>query len=355
MFFLLSSYLYYTCLLGNLLNGNDMQKLGLVILGLLLCLSVSAQYVEDLLPGYLCRTLDMPDDYEGKVVCSLVKKKENIPLKQAVLYIHGYNDYFFQQPMGDSIQAHGYQFYALDLRKYGRSLREHQDAFYCKSLTEYFADIDTALAVIRSEGHEKVILMAHSAGGLIASYYLHNRPQCRLVQGLILNSPFLDWNFGWLMEKVLLPVVSWVGNYFPSLTVQGGGDFSQYAASLLKSYRGEWDFNTDWKMSYAHPKRAGWIHAIHTAQQTLQKGADLPCPILLLSSSYSYEESSVWNDRYISSDIVLDVADIQKYGALLGPQVTPVTITGGIHDLVLSAPSVRKRVYEVLLNWLDER
>lgn len=319
------------------------------------CMGVHAQYVSDVLDGYQCRTFDMPDDYEGKVVCTLVKKKAEAPLKQAVLYLHGYNDYFFQQSMGDSIQSHGYQFYALDLRKYGRSLRSHQDAFYCKQLDEYFADVDTALATIRAEGHEKVILMAHSTGGLIASYYLHNRPQCQLVQGLILNSPFLDWNFGWFMEEVLLPAVSWIGRYFPSLTVQGGGAFSQYAASLLKSYQGEWDFNTDWKKTYAHPKRAGWIRAIHTAQQTLQKGVDLPCPILLLSGSHSCEETAEWNDSFTRSDIVLDVADIQKYGALLGRQVTSITVTDGMHDLVLSAPAVRNRVYEVLLDWLEER
>ena len=39
--------------------------------------------------------------------------------------------------------------------------------------------------------------MGHSTGGLITSYYLYHRKGLPGVQGLILNSPFLDWNAGW--------------------------------------------------------------------------------------------------------------------------------------------------------------
>ena len=95
--------------------------------------------------------------------------RDGAPTRDAILYVHGYNDYFFQRELGDSVNARGYNFYALDLRKYGRSLRPHQDAFFCKDLGEYFADIDTALATIRSEGNERIWLMGHSTGGLITS------------------------------------------------------------------------------------------------------------------------------------------------------------------------------------------
>ena len=102
---------------------------------------ISAQYNPDLLgDGYEARTIQMPDDYEGRVVCTLVKKElePQNDTHRAILYVHGYNDYFFQSQLGDSCLAHGYNFYALDLRKYGRSLLPHQDAFFCKDLKEYF-------------------------------------------------------------------------------------------------------------------------------------------------------------------------------------------------------------------------
>ena len=200
------------------------RKLFFTTLLISLAISIYAQYVPDVLgDGYLRRTFQMPDDYEGKVVCTLVKKPRLTDVKQAVLYIHGYNDYFFQKQLGDSVNAHGYNFYAMDLRKYGRSILPNQNPFFCKSLTEYFADIDTALATIRSEGNDKILLMAHSTGGLITPLYLDSKKGNLPVDGLILNSPFLDWNFGWFMEKVAIPTVAFVGRLFPNLTVQGYG------------------------------------------------------------------------------------------------------------------------------------
>ena len=88
------------------------RKLYFTSLLILLAASLYAQYIPDVLgDGYLRRTFQMPDDYEGKVVCTLVKKPQLPDVKQAVLYIHGYNDYFFQKQLGDSVNAHGYNFY----------------------------------------------------------------------------------------------------------------------------------------------------------------------------------------------------------------------------------------------------
>ena len=215
-------------------------RLKFLIMGLaLLCASTVAatgQWEADILDGYERTVIAMPDDYSGKVVATVVKKAD-MPAGAdvALLYVHGYNDYFFQSELGDSVMAHGYNFYALDLRKYGRSLLPHQDAFYCKSLDEYFADVDTALAIIRQEGNERIVLMGHSTGGLIAAYYLKHHPDAP-VAGLILNSPFLDWNFGWLMEGLVLPSVSFLGRFFPECTVQSGGNPS-YAYSLLQGFQ----------------------------------------------------------------------------------------------------------------------
>lgn len=325
----------------------------ILLSGLLASVTVHAQYMPDIIGDeYISRTIQMPDDYEGKVVCTLVKKPQLPETKQAILYVHGYNDYFFQTQLGDSVNAHGFNFYALDLRKYGRSILPNQDPFFCKSLKEYFADIDTAIAIIREEGNEKILLMAHSTGGLITPYYLSSKKGELPVDGLILNSPFLDWNFGWFMEKIAIPTVAFIGKFFPNLTVQGAGGVSFYAYSLLKQYRGEWEYNTEWKMTNGHPKKAGWINAIQEAQQTVRKGIKLNCPILVMSSDQSYTETTEWNPAYLSSDIVLDIEDIQHYGKTLGPHVTCDTIPGGMHDLILSKQSSRDYTYRTVFDWI---
>lgn len=331
------------------------RRIALIYLFCLLISSIYAQYVPDVLGGdYVHRTFQMPDDYEGEVVCTLVKKPQLPDVKQAILYIHGYNDYFFQKQLGDSVVAHGYNFYALDLRKYGRSMRPNQIPFFCKNLNEYFADIDTALATIRSEGNTKVLLMAHSTGGLITPNYLESKKEKLPVDGLILNSPFLDWNFGWFMEKIVIPVVAFIGKYFPMLIVQGEGDAS-YSHSLLKQFKGEWEYNTNWKMINGYPKRAGWIYAIQQGQKNVQKGIRPGCPVLVMSSNKSFPETKEWNNEYRTSDIVLNVHDIQKYGMKLGDFVTRDTIQKGIHDLILSEKAYRDHTYRTVFDWLKER
>ena len=125
--------------------------------------------------------------------------------------------------------------------------------------------------------------MAHSTGGLITPLYLDSKKGNLPVDGLILNSPFLDWNFGWFMEKVAIPAVAFVGRLFPNLTVQGYG-IASYAHSLLKQFKGEWEYDTNWKMINGHPKKAGWIKAIQEGQQKVRKGLKLDCPILVMSS-----------------------------------------------------------------------
>ena len=69
----------------------------------------------------------------------------------ALLYLHGWNDYFFQTELARQISRLGGAFYALDLRRYGRSLREGQMPGWITSLTDYDEEISLALAAIRSE------------------------------------------------------------------------------------------------------------------------------------------------------------------------------------------------------------
>src|SRR5919199_4270009 len=137
-----------------------------------------------LLPGFEAAELAFADDYDGAVVATLVRLPAPNAPRGAVLYVHGFSDYFFQRHMAERFAAEGYAFYALDLRKYGRSLRPHQHANFCKSLSEHYADITAALEVIG----EPVLLAGHSMGGLVCSLYAHEGERRSQVNGLWLNS-----------------------------------------------------------------------------------------------------------------------------------------------------------------------
>lgn len=329
----------------------NMKKLYLSLLfALAVIVSVAAQWQPDILgDGYEMRYVEQPDDYQGKVRSTVIRKKSPCGGKTGVLYIHGYNDYFFQKDMGDRFVDSCYQFYAVDLRKYGRSILPGQKKFDARDMKEYFADIDSAVSIMKHDGVDRIILLGHSTGGLTSSYYLNNRNDSSIV-ALMLNSPFLEWNFNGFMRDFLIPTVGGIGRALPNLAFSQGNN-SGYAESLLKQYHGEWDYNTDWKVVRPEKARAGWLGAVTRAQNYLHKKSDIKVPVLLMHSDSSYSADR-WTPEYQHTDVVLNVKDISKYGRRLGDDVTEITIGDGIHDLVLSRPDVREEVYDSIFGWL---
>lgn len=317
----------------------------------------SEKWKPDLLGnGYEMRHVDQGSDYTGPVISTIIRKvchrdsaATASDVRRGVLYVHGFNDYFFQQEMGDRFVDHGYDFYAVDLRRYGRSLTAGQKPFDIRDMASYFPDIDSALVEMQHNGISEVILMGHSTGGLTTAYF-ESRRHPEIIKALILNSPFLDWNQGW--KERLIPAVGMLGRLFPDFPISQGTS-TAYAESLLKEHHGEWTYNTDWKLIQSPPVTAGWVRAITEAQHALRDGhADIRIPILLLYSSESVSGSE-WIPAHNRADGVLDVSDIKKFGRELGPDVTCVKVIGGLHDLVLSAPQIREPLYRYIFNWLD--
>lgn len=86
--------------------------------------------------GFEMRSVTHPDDYSGNVRSTIIRHRSDCGDSTAVLYIHGYNDYFFQDEEAERIADSCYHFYAVDLRKYGRSLLPGQER------TSVFSQVD---------------------------------------------------------------------------------------------------------------------------------------------------------------------------------------------------------------------
>ncbi|KQG44612.1 alpha/beta hydrolase [Acinetobacter pittii] len=316
--------------------------------------SANQNYVPDILgTGYEQLTLNFPNDYEGKVVATLVRKKAAQSTQKAVLYIHGFLDYFFQTEMAEQFNAHGYDFYALDLRKYGRSKLPHQIFYNVLDLSEYDAEITQALEIIGKEQHTQVLLAGHSTGGLTATLYAAHHPNHPLIKALWANSPFYDFNLSLVEKKFGIPVLSRVGKYLPKVKFPSQLN-KWYTASLHKRLKGEWDFNLDWKPTSAPTVQLSFLHAIHTAQKEIHRGVKLNVPALIMHS-HQTKNPKKWGADATQSDVILDVKDIEKFGKKIKGDVSVVSIHNGLHDLVLSAQPVREQVYQQLFQWLDQK
>lgn len=296
--------------------------------------------------------LELASDSEGVVVATLVRRSCDGPSNRGVLYIHGYTDYFFQRELADQLVGVGYHFYALDLRKSGRSIRPHQTPNFIDDLRTYYEELDKAISLVRErDGVERLTLLGHSTGGLLTSLYAHDRRREGTVQALVLNSPFFDLNDIWFRREVLAELISTTIAPFDPMVELPGGYTGAYGMSLHKDHHGDWDYNLAWKPIVAFPLRAGWLAAVHRAQKELSSGLDIACPVLVLHAQKSVWGSE-WSIEWQRADAVLNIADIVRESGKLGGHVTRVAVPDGMHDLTLSEPEARAYFYGQLRRWL---
>jgi alpha-beta hydrolase superfamily lysophospholipase len=305
----------------------------------------------DLQNDYTSKTLKLAPDYEGEVEAVLISSNRNQGGRKSVLYVHGYIDYFFHPHLGEQFNAQGFDFYAIDLRKYGRALLAHQHPNYCKNIDEYFEEISVALKEIKSNSTE-IYLLGHSKGGLSTSRYMNSGSERHLVNGLILNSPFLDFNQSKLEKFVSYHVANLMARV--SIFSKINGAISEaYAQSIHKDFHGEWDFNLDWKPIKGFPTYFKWVVAIAKAQQAL-RASNIAVPILVLHSTAS-AKLNAFSKHAMTKDIVLNVEDIKRESHGLGKDVTLVNIDDAQHDVFLSPKAVREDAFAKMFDWLGAR
>ena len=304
---------------------------------------------------YTRETIELADDYEGPVVATLVRRRRSQDSQRgAVLHVHGYCDYFFQTTMAEFYNRLGYDFYALDLRKYGRSLLPHQTPNFCLDIEEYYPELDEAVDRIRTrDGHQNVVMSAHSTGGLFAALWAAARLTGgqRVADAFVLNSPWLDLQGSFLLRTAGTEALNQLGQRRPwaivPRTVNG-----VYGETLHRDFNGEWTFDWAWKPRESFPVRAGWLRAIRKGHRAVHRGIDVGGPVLSLCSTASLSVPQ-WSEAAACADTVLDVSQIAKWSHQLGPEVTIVRVSGAIHDVLCSREQVRTTAFGHVERWLD--
>ena len=298
------------------------------------------------------RYIDLEPDYEGEVKATFISSRFNQGNRKAILYIHGFIDYFFHPHLAAECIRQNYDFFALELRKYGHSILPHQHPNYCRKMEEYFEEVDWTLEYIRSAYNATQInLLGHSTGGLLCSYYLNVGEHKDWINSLMLNSPFLELNEPF-PKKQLAPFVSWLMSSVAQYSNQEGALSSIYAESLHKDYHGEWDINVKWKPIKGFPAYFAWIKAITDVQGYLQKHSMITIPMLLMHSDKSFIPKE-FSEATHKADTVLNVSQMAKRGLALGNKITRLEIKDGMHDLFLSPIPVRNEALDKMFEWLN--
>ena len=303
--------------------------------------------------GFTTTKFKLKDDYEGRVEATLLSRKSKKLSRNAILYVHGFIDYFFQLELADWANRIGYNFYAIDLRKYGRSILPHQKPNYFRDYKEYYEELDMAVDFIRNkEKNSFLVLMGHSTGGLISALYTNDKSNDNSIDALILNSPFVELNASKSVNTLVSPMLALIGKILPNMVspvkLEEG-----YAMSVHKDHYGEWEFDIKMKPIKGFKIYFGWINGIYNAQKKLQKGLHINCPVLVLHSSQSVKPGK-YNDDMQTADAVLNVAHMQKYAPNLGNKVKIVSIIDGKHDLILSNEEPRRKAYNKMRYFIEK-
>ncbi|GAA1618637.1 alpha/beta hydrolase [Leucobacter chromiireducens] len=318
-------------------------------------------------PGYVCTDIDLGADEEGPLSATLVRSDPAAPgfwsrLRGQrrlldgvdVLYVHGWSDYFFQRELAEFWTARGARFFALDLRKYGRSLRDGQTAGYIDELEEYDAEIGRALELIAEVGGSdptrKLVLCGHSTGGLVLSLWAGRHPG--RADALVLNSPWLEFQFATAGRQLIAPLVT-LGARFKPKEVAPQLDYGFYSRAQREvGPQAELaTLDPRWRPERSHAVSTGWLRAILRGHEQVSHGLGIEIPIGVLLSARSALPLR-WSDELTRADTVLDVEEVAKAALKLGSSVTVDRVDGGLHDLFLSAPGPRADAYARLDRWL---
>ncbi|MBN9612357.1 MAG: alpha/beta fold hydrolase, partial [Actinobacteria bacterium] len=216
-----------------------------------------------------------------------------------VLYVHGWSDYFFQRSLARYWTDRGARFFALDLRRYGRSLRNGQTPGYVENLIDYDEEIDLAVREIRASagssagsgsggtgGPRRLVLLGHSTGGLVLSLWSGRHPDG--ADALILNSPWLEFQLAARGRQLIAPLVSFGARWNPKEAApQLDYGFYTRAQQEVGPAEDLDGVNLEWRPERTHTVHSGWLNAILTGQAQVAAGLGITAPICVLLSARS--------------------------------------------------------------------
>ncbi|HWI30256.1 MAG TPA: alpha/beta hydrolase [Microbacterium sp.] len=307
-------------------------------------------------------TLPLGTDHEGEVVATIVRA---LPRREwwrmprpaladvDVLYVHGWSDYFFQRGLAKYWTDRGANFYALDLRKYGRSLRPGQTPGYITDLATYDEDIAAALAAMGRPldgppSDRRLVLVGHSTGGLVLSLWASSHPGA--AAAVILNSPWLEFQLSAMTRAAVAPMVGLRARLRPLDTLPQV-DFGFYSRAQRDARGADLDINLDWRPEQTMAVHTAWLNAILVGHSRVAAGLQIDAPICTLLSARSVAPTR-WSDELTRADSVLVVDDIARAALRLGSSVTVERIAGALHDVFLSRADARDAAYERLDRWV---
>lgn len=210
----------------------------------------------------------------------------------------------------------------------------------------YVNDLNTFIEKVTGHYPERpVVLLGHSMGGAIATLAVAARPE--IADGLILVSPMLQINTGWLLPPLLGEMLAALvcrlggGNSY----VWGGGQFRADLPFVGNELTGDAErFARNQQMVVDRSELAlgsptfGWLRQAYRGMRWARRSAGrLNCPVLLLAGL---------------ADAVVSVSAMLSFARRL-PRCTVKRYAGARHEVLMERDEVRRKAIAEILGFID--
>ena len=282
-------------------------------------------------------------NFDNKNLKIIYRKTKN---DKAIIWIPGFNDYFYNFYIGNKFVENGYDIYAISLNNY--MTNQNENKFNCNSSSEIINSIDKLIEeIINIKLYNNYYLYGHSMGGLIAVNYLEYGKYKNLFKKLILNSPFFDFNLDTITKFILNYIIYYLAYLFPRCELRKKTYVPNYL-SLNISKR--FYINLNYKTDYLCQIYFSWIKSISTLQYNIFRSRiNLKIPIFVL---YCDKTTIFENDNMVGDD-TLNVEDIDYYSDNIGDNVKKIKVKNSIHDIFSSSIQVINYAFNKTLEWLN--
>tara|TARA_B110000879_G_C11088250_1_gene477845 strand:+ start:87 stop:986 length:900 start_codon:yes stop_codon:yes gene_type:complete len=262
--------------------------------------------------------------------------------KKAIIWVPGYNDYYYHFHIGEEMIKNNYDIWALFPHNYKRC----SESFYIDDIAKYFLQIDKIIEKMNDFNYDEIILYGHSAGGLTCVSYCKLGKYCNKISKLILNSPFLDFSNSNYSNFLLKYIVYYIGKFFKKICLR---EVNEDSENKLKDYiMKNYYFSDDFIYNGDGPIYSGWVYTMVGYQTRFQNGMlKTDKPILVISS-----KTFTNNLDNILGDDVLNVTEFDSWLCKLGSNVTNIKIKKALHDVLASDKQVVDKACVEIFKWL---
>jgi lysophospholipase len=246
------------------------------------------------------------------------------------------------------LKSPGMSFFLMDHRGMGfseRILEDNPDKVFVENFDDYTNDLKKFMEkVVVRERYNKLFLISHSMGGLIAALYLETFPDD--FDGAIFSTPMMEINTGIIPERAVQEITS----FFIFLGMGKNYSFSQgkrkprnFKNNKLTSSKNRWTLWED-KLLFEYPEIISggvtnrWLNeSLKACRKALNNRHQIKVPILILKG----EKDDVVKKEGIN--ILCETTACKK-----------VIFADAKHELFMEKDSIRDLALQQILDFINE-